>query len=92
MTNSPYTNSPPNVSFETNFNVSFETNFTAGQATSAAQTKQIVIKEIRAKWASSPRMKPLDKRLYSLIVTDFHRLSLASLPAHPSTPSFPTTR
>jgi hypothetical protein len=50
MTNSPYTNSPSNVSFETNFNVSFETNFNAGQATSAAETKQIVIKEIRAKW------------------------------------------
>ena len=42
MTNSPYKNSPSNVSFETNFN--------AGQATSAAETKQIVIKEIRAKW------------------------------------------
>jgi hypothetical protein len=42
MTNSPYTNSPSNVSFETNFK--------AGQATSAAETKQIVIKEIRAKW------------------------------------------
>ena len=50
MTNSPYTNSPSNVSFETNFNVSFKTNFNAGQATSAAETKQIVVKEIRAKW------------------------------------------
>jgi hypothetical protein len=36
------TNSPSNVSVETNFN--------AGQATSAAETKQIVIEEIRAKW------------------------------------------
>jgi len=34
--------SPSNVSLEANFNV--------GQAPSAAETKQIVIKEIRAKW------------------------------------------
>ena len=31
-------------------NVSLGTNFEAGQAPSAANTKQIVIKEIRAKW------------------------------------------
>ena len=35
---------------EANFNMSFETNFSTGQATSAAETKQIVIEEIRAKW------------------------------------------
>ena len=31
-------------------NVPLGTNFNAGQAPSAAETKQIVIKEIRAKW------------------------------------------
>ena len=31
-------------------NVSLRTNFNAGQAPSASETKQIVIKEIRAKW------------------------------------------
>ena len=31
-------------------NVSLGTHFNAGQAPSAAETKQIVIKEIRAKW------------------------------------------
>jgi hypothetical protein len=31
-------------------NVAFGTNFKAGQALSAAETKRIVIKEIRAKW------------------------------------------
>jgi len=31
-------------------NVAIGTNFKAGQAPSAAETKQIVIKEIRAKW------------------------------------------
>ena len=31
-------------------NVSLGANFNAGQAPSAAETKQIVIKEIRAKW------------------------------------------
>lgn len=31
-------------------NVSLGTNFNAGQAPSAAETKQIVINEIRAKW------------------------------------------
>ena len=36
------TNSPSNVSLEANFN--------RGHAPSAAETKQIVIKEIRAKW------------------------------------------
>jgi hypothetical protein len=36
------TNSPSNVSLGANFN--------AGQAPSAAETKQIVIKEIRVKW------------------------------------------
>jgi hypothetical protein len=36
------TNSPSNVSLETNFN--------RGHAPSAAETKQIVIKEVRAKW------------------------------------------
>jgi len=36
------TNSPSNVSSGANFNV--------GQAPSATETKQIVIKEIRAKW------------------------------------------
>ena len=36
------TNSPPNVSLGTSFN--------AGQPPSAAETKQVVIKEIRAKW------------------------------------------
>jgi hypothetical protein len=36
------TNSPPNVSLGTSFN--------AEQAPSAAETKQIVIKEIRAQW------------------------------------------
>ena len=30
--------------------VSLRTNFNAGQAPSASETKQIVIKEIRAKW------------------------------------------
>jgi hypothetical protein len=32
-------------------NLALGTNFNAGQAPSAAETKQIVIKEIRAKWA-----------------------------------------
>ena len=36
------TNSPSNVSLEANFN--------RGHAPSAAETKQILIKEIRAKW------------------------------------------
>jgi hypothetical protein len=32
-------------------NLALGTNFNAGQAPSAAETKRIVIKEIRAKWA-----------------------------------------